>query len=195
MEKSTEKWKVVFEASPVPMIIADEDARILYLNQAARDFFYKTEDRGRFGDLFQCLRATAKGCGRSEDCKSCVIRSSIRLAIAGESVSRQIHKAQRVVDGEVERLELMVSARPFVLEGQKRVIVAIEDVTEVVYLRKIIPICMHCKRIRDDEKFWHALEEYMSRYHGVQLSHGLCPECARKFYPEIFNKESPPEEF
>jgi hypothetical protein len=47
---------------------------------------------------------------------------------------------------------------------------------EVRELRKILPICMYCKRIRDDEK-WETVEVYVSRHTNSRFSHGICPVC------------------
>jgi hypothetical protein len=47
----------------------------------------------------------------------------------------------------------------------------------VKQLEGIIPICMHCKKIRDDEESWHQLERYISQHTEAHFSHGICPEC------------------
>jgi len=51
-------------------------------------------------------------------------------------------------------------------------------------LHGIIPICANCKKIRDDKGAWSQLEAYFSKHSEVQFSHGICPECAKKLYPE-----------
>ena len=56
---------------------------------------------------------------------------------------------------------------------------------EVRTLRKILPICANCKKIRDDKGYWNQVEAYISDHVEVEFSHGLCPECARKLYPTI----------
>jgi hypothetical protein len=58
---------------------------------------------------------------------------------------------------------------------------------EVKVLRGMLPICMHCRRIRDEHQQWQSLESYLSSHSEAKLSHGLCPECARRFYPDIFS--------
>ena len=52
-------------------------------------------------------------------------------------------------------------------------------------LHGIIPICSHCKKIRDDRGSWSQIEAYISKHSEAQFSHGICPECAKKFYPEF----------
>jgi len=53
---------------------------------------------------------------------------------------------------------------------------------EVRYLRNLIPICSHCKKIRDDEGLWKQLEVYFEKYTNSQFSHGVCKECLEKLY-------------
>jgi DNA-binding response OmpR family regulator len=50
-------------------------------------------------------------------------------------------------------------------------------------LQGIIPICMHCHKIRADEAAWHRLEAYIEDHSDAHFSHGICPECMEKHYP------------
>lgn len=62
-----------------------------------------------------------------------------------------------------------------------------EALKDVKALQGLLPICSHCKSIRDDQGYWSKLEAYMSEHSEIRFSHGICPECARKFYPEVFD--------
>jgi len=55
---------------------------------------------------------------------------------------------------------------------------------EIKVLSGIIPICMHCKEIRDDEGYWSQLEIYISKHSEAEFSHGLCNKCLEKYYPK-----------
>jgi PAS domain S-box-containing protein len=48
---------------------------------------------------------------------------------------------------------------------------------EVRTLREILPICSYCKRIRDDENYWHGVDAYISKHTDTRFSHGICPSC------------------
>lgn len=50
----------------------------------------------------------------------------------------------------------------------------------------LIPICSNCKKIRDDKGYWEQLELYIRDHSDVEFSHGICPDCAKKLYPEYF---------
>lgn len=55
---------------------------------------------------------------------------------------------------------------------------------EIKTLRGIIPICSSCKKIRDDKENWNQIEMYIKEHSEADFSHGICPECAEKLYPE-----------
>lgn len=56
---------------------------------------------------------------------------------------------------------------------------------EIKSLRGILPICAACKKIRDDKGYWNQIESYISKHSGVDFSHGICPDCAKKLYPDV----------
>lgn len=66
-----------------------------------------------------------------------------------------------------------------------------EALAEVNNLSGLLPICSHCKKIRDDSGYWKQIEAYIEEHSEAQFSHGICQECARKYYPDldIFEEE------
>ena len=52
-------------------------------------------------------------------------------------------------------------------------------------LKGIVPICSHCKKIRDDQGYWNQLEDYMAKHSDADFSHGICPDCLKKYYPDL----------
>lgn len=57
-------------------------------------------------------------------------------------------------------------------------------------LEELMPICASCKKIRDDKGYWEQVESYLLRRSGIKFSHGMCPECTKKYYPHYHNKKS-----
>jgi hypothetical protein len=55
-------------------------------------------------------------------------------------------------------------------------------------LSGILPICANCKKIRDEEGYWHDVDVYISRHTKAEFTHGMCAECANKLYPSLFDK-------
>ncbi|MBU2549015.1 MAG: hypothetical protein KKB20_11415 [Proteobacteria bacterium] len=60
-----------------------------------------------------------------------------------------------------------------------------KTLAEVRTLQGFIPICSSCKKIRDDAGYWQQVEKYISDHSGAQFTHGICPECVRKLYPDF----------
>jgi sigma-B regulation protein RsbU (phosphoserine phosphatase) len=56
---------------------------------------------------------------------------------------------------------------------------------QIKTLRGIVPICASCKKIRDDQGYWSQVEVYVRDHTEAQFSHGICPECMKKLYPEF----------
>ena len=63
---------------------------------------------------------------------------------------------------------------------------------EIKVLRGFLPICSRCKKIRDDDGYWHSVEEYISEHSEIQFSHGLCKSCADELYgnESWYNKDN-----
>ncbi len=60
-----------------------------------------------------------------------------------------------------------------------------QALAEVNKLSGLLPICASCKRIRDDKGYWQQIEGYIRDHSEADFSHGICPECAKKLYPDI----------
>ncbi|MBU2549016.1 MAG: hypothetical protein KKB20_11420 [Proteobacteria bacterium] len=60
-----------------------------------------------------------------------------------------------------------------------------KTLAEVRTLRGFIPICSNRKNIRDDAGYWQRIDPYVSEHSDARFSHGICPECARKLYPDV----------
>lgn len=60
-----------------------------------------------------------------------------------------------------------------------------QALSEIKTLRGFLPICAHCKKIRDDDGYWQQLEKYIQDHSDAKFSHGICPDCIQTYYPEI----------
>ena len=59
-----------------------------------------------------------------------------------------------------------------------------DALAHVKTLQGVLPICMHCHKIRSDQESWERMENYIQGHSEAELSHGLCPECLEKYYPK-----------
>lgn len=60
-----------------------------------------------------------------------------------------------------------------------------QALSEIKTLQGFLPICANCKKIRDDEGYWQQLEQYIQSRSDARFSHSICPECAKKLYPDL----------
>ena len=62
--------------------------------------------------------------------------------------------------------------------------------SEIKELRSILPLCLFCKKIRDDKGYWEQVDVYIHKHLQADISHGICPECAKEHYPDLDIYES-----
>lgn len=98
-------------------------------------------------------------------------------------------RAIRWVDGRIVRLEIAtdVTLKKTTEKEKEKMIAELQKaLDEINTLRGILPICSFCKKVRDDKGFWNDVEVYVKEHSLADFSHGLCPDCAQKHYPEVF---------
>ncbi len=72
--------------------------------------------------------------------------------------------------------------------GEERAVLIDRLEGEVRVLRGLLPICAHCKKIRDDANHWHPLESFLQRHTEATFTHGICPSCMTTHYGEILDR-------
>lgn len=72
---------------------------------------------------------------------------------------------------------------------QARIALAEAHEREVKMLHGLLPICAHCRRIRDERGQWHQLEAYVRDHSEAEFSHGICPDCAAELYPDEYTAD------
>jgi PAS domain S-box-containing protein len=108
-------------------------------------------------------------------------------------------------DGSTRTMDLTATMIPWC--GESAILVTLRDASErfhaeqereklirelqtamenIKTLKGLLPICAHCKKIRDDEGYWQDVAVYIREHSEVEFSHGLCPDCIKEFYPELY---------
>ena len=71
------------------------------------------------------------------------------------------------------------------LEKEKLIQELRQALSEIKTLQGFLPICASCKKVRDDDGYWQQIEKYIQDRSDAKFSHGICPDCAKKLYPEL----------
>jgi AmiR/NasT family two-component response regulator len=90
---------------------------------------------------------------------------------------------------EIERTMIIAFARFSDLMELRRLNEELQKALDKVkVLSGLLPICSHCKKIRDDQGYWQAVEAYIIERSDARFSHGICPDCMNKYYSSYSDK-------
>lgn len=95
----------------------------------------------------------------------------IARPISNRELKAKINAMTRILTAERERDRLVLRLQ--------------EALDEIKQIKGLIPICSHCKKIRDDKGFWNQIEAFVEENSKAEFSHGICPDCAREQYPDV----------
>lgn len=198
INEQTETEKIrqnLIDALPHLVFVVDEDVRILMAN--ATGLTALGGDFGRIhhhraGQAFSCLNAhaTPGGCGCADLCRDCAVRNGVKAAYQGNRTFRHRTKMTLKTDQGTSDVYIRVTAGPLEMDGQRRALLTLEDVSDVIDIKGLVPICAHCKKIRVESQFWQRVEEFFTKRLDVNFTHGLCPECMEQYFPGMSTAES-----
>ncbi len=100
--------------------------------------------------------------------------SSWRMLV--QTLGRQVHERTASLTTEIAERKRV--------EDEFRTVLS-----DIKTLSGLLPICSSCKRIREDDGSWHQLEAYIIGHSEAQFTHGLCPDCLERVYPEFSGKK------
>jgi len=102
------------------------------------------------------------------------------------NLRRHLRKQNEKIQKAHEEIKIEIEERKRAQIEKDNLIVELKDaLTEVKTLSGLLPICASCKKIRDDSGYWNQIESYISDHSKAEFSHCICPDCAKKLYPEI----------
>jgi hypothetical protein len=87
-----------------------------------------------------------------------------------------------------ERMEKVAERKQYEREREGLVSELQKALSEVKTLSGLLPICAYCKKIRNDKGYWEQLEGYIQDHSEAEFSHGICPECAKERFPDLYEK-------
>lgn len=185
--------RMVLDAMPAAVFVVDDDVQVLEANAAGRELL-----RGglavealprRAGELLHCLHAaeTPEGCGRAPACRTCVVRAAVGAAVTGRRSLRRRCRMTVSRDDVPHEAFFLISASPLRHAGRDLGLLVLEDISEFMELRRIVPICAKCKKVRNDGQYWQSVEHFMARHLDVDFSHSYCPDCLQDALDELDN--------
>ncbi len=175
----------LLDAIPSMAFIVDSAATILEANRAARLWL---GDRGEarlgkpLGSTVHCIfpRDSRGECGATDFCPSCLVRRSIEAAAAGRPAPRRLAHMLVQANGQPEDCWFQVSASPVSLGGRDLVLVALEDATQLVELRAMLPLCPGCGTHREPSDPLAQAQVFLRKHPDFLLADELCAECQQQ---------------
>ncbi|HEY7544143.1 MAG TPA: PAS domain S-box protein [Blastocatellia bacterium] len=212
----TERWRTeqalrasqgrlagIVDSAMDAIITIDEAQRIVLFNPAAEKMFRCRSQEAVGQPLDRFIPERYRVAHRDH------IRDFSRTGVTNRAMGAHISASGLRRDGEEFPIEASISQ--IEAAGQKLYTVILRDITDrrraeaereqliaqlqdaiakIKVLTGLLPICANCKKIRDKEGAWNDLESYLKTHSEAEFTHGICPECAQRLYPEFFDDGS-----
>lgn len=182
----------------IPLCITNKDFEIIRANEAYYDVFEHPVQQSNRQKCFESRPG--------EDCHS--VRCPLGQIMQGKKevvceTTKQVNNerkkffiitARPFLDANNETIGIVecfqdISNRKLVEDVKKELIDELQNaLDEVNLLSGFLPICASCKNIRDDKGYWNQIETYIRDHSKVEFSHGICPDCAQKLYPDTYKR-------
>jgi PAS domain S-box-containing protein len=105
-----------------------------------------------------------------------------------------VRNKKGVISGIVGLCRDITEMKQLMLKHQQAIAELQSALHNIKVLHGLIPMCSSCKKIRDDKGFWQRVEAYLENHSDAQFTHGLCPDCVSKLYPDYKVGDQLPEE-
>ena len=101
-------------------------------------------------------------------------------------IRRRLRLQKEDIQKANEEIKIEVEERKRAQVEKDRLIIELKEaLSKVKQLSGLLPICSHCKKIRDDNGYWNQIESYIHDHSEAAFSHSICQECAKKYYPDM----------
>ena len=180
---SEERFRVALKHAP--LVVFSQDLHLRYtwisspaLGLAQEEYLGRTDAEIFGGD------DGARLTGIKEEALRTGIESHAEITVTLKGVRRYFHLVvEPLRDPRGKPVGLLCSAVD--TTSLKETILKLQQaLDEVQALKGLLPICASCKRIKDENEKWQILEVYIQAHSGAKFTHGICPDCMRKLYPD-----------
>ena len=198
LQVSEEKFKKMSSSAHDAIIQMNDKGKIVFWNEAAQKIFGHTWEDVKGKDLhkllvphryltvfkkkFDAFKKSGQGSVVGKTVELCALRKDgsefeIELSLSSYQ-DRGLWNSVGIVRDISDRKQI---------EKEKEILISSlkKALDEIKTLKGIVPICAHCKKIRDDKGFWNHLEIYIQEHSEAEFSHGICPDCKKKLYPGL----------
>lgn len=193
LRSSQEKFRILFESAREALYFSSMQGNIIEANQSfislfgvkkedlntlrTKDLYANPDDRLKFTKDIEkngfVKDYEVKLTDRYGNVMDCQISATVRRSLDGS-----INGYQGIIRDTTEMKQKELEKERLIADLQKAL-------AEVKKLSGLLPLCMHCKKIRDDKGYWKQMEEYLAKHSEAQFSHSICRECAEKYYPQM----------
>lgn len=206
LREAEKQFRLLFEKSTDAVLIRDRDGIIRLANpmaikmlraskpeevigKAYLDFVHPDDRPGSKERIARQTRAALGGQGVDGNQVIAPLREHRLIALNGDLIDVEstgvafAHQGELFIQGifhdRTERKKLEE-------EREKLILKLREALAKVKALSGLLPICASCKKIRDDKGYWNQIEIYLKEHSEAEFSHGLCPDCLKKLYPDFY---------
>lgn len=193
LEALNERYFDLYDMAPVGYCTISESGLFLEVNLAAATMLDLTRKAlvkqpiSRFifkddQDIYYLRREKLFKSGEPQSCELRMVKSDtttfwVNIEATVTCDHDGISVCRAVVNSITERKQLEAGREQLISELR-------EALAQVKTMSGLLPICTHCKKIRDDKGYWNQIEAYIETHSDVDFSHSICQECAEKFYPD-----------
>ncbi len=199
LRESESKYHTMIDSMLEGMVRVDLEDRIEHVNKRLCEMVEYREDEliGRIGNEILILPEDKEVIKKKHDMRTHGIADHYEMKFRKKSGEifwalvggAPVYDAGRRVIGSIGILTDITQRKLAEAERERLINELQSALTEVKALSGLLPICANCKNIRDDQGYWHQIENYISTHSDAEFSHGICRDCARKLYPELYKDE------
>ncbi len=201
LHEEVNRFCELVDASKDAIVVINNHGEITTFNRAAEKMFLRKKDTVIGGSLDILVPEEYKP-DHSRN-----VAGFFSVGKPNSAIDKTIELPAVRSDGSRFPIELSLSVGQY--SDKKIVIAIIRDITErrkienekeeliiklqnaldeITTLRGILPICSSCKKVRDDDGYWNQIETYITDHSDAEFTHGICPDCIKKLYPDIYDQ-------
>ena len=197
LKESEEKYNQFFKTSRDCVFITSKDGRLIDLNDAAVELFgYSSREellQKKIPYVYANKEERARHARVAAEC-GYIKEYPLDLRRKNGSVRHTLVTAVARYDADGKTIGFQGTIRDITEqrlneEERERLILELQEaISDVKTLSGLLPICCSCKKIRDDRGYWNQIEAYIKDHSEAEFSHSICPDCAKRLYPEFYDR-------